>query len=128
MKKSILILYCVLLCSLSWGQDNYLADAAKTKAQNNPINARTPENEAKRMVIYPNPSNGIMHLTLAGFKGKKTELRIMNAIGNVVYREMLIDPDDRFTKTIDLTKCANGLYYVKLQAEDFSEIRKIIIN
>lgn len=80
-----------------------------------------------RVVLYPNPGNGIVHLTLTGFKGKKTELRIMNVIGNVVYREILGDPEERFTKTIDLTKSANGLYYVKLQTEDFSQIRKIII-
>jgi calcineurin-like phosphoesterase len=128
MKKTILIFYCVLLYSLSWAQDNDLAVAAKSKAQNAPVSARTPENEPKQLLLYPNPSNGIVHLTLAGFKGKRTELRIMNVIGNVVYREILLEPDERFTKIIDLTKNANGLYYVKLQAEDFSEIRKIIIH
>jgi Secretion system C-terminal sorting domain len=129
MKKLILILYATLLCSLGWAQDNSLADAARSKAQNSPGSARAPEEEAKQQVLlYPNPSNGIVHLTLAGFKSKKTELRIMNVIGNVVYREILSEPDDRFTKTIDLTRYANGLYYVKLQAEDFSQIRKIIIH
>jgi hypothetical protein len=121
MKKAILIFCCVLLSSLSWAQDSHLADAARAKAQ------QSPANEAKRMVVYPNPSKGIVHLTLAGFKGEKTELRIMNVIGNVVYRETLTEPEDRFTKTIDLTKSANGLYYVKLESEDFSQIRKIIL-
>jgi hypothetical protein len=124
MKKNILLLCCVLLSSLSWAQDNYLADASQVKAQQSPASARVPENG---VVVFPNPSNGMVHLTLAGFKGEKTELRIMNVIGNVVYREILTDPQDRFTKTIDLTKYANGLYYVKLQTEDFSQIRKIII-
>lgn len=127
MKKAILIFCCVLLSSLSWAQDSHLADAARAKAQHSPANARVPENEAKRMVVYPNPSKGIVHLTLAGFKGEKTELRIMNVIGNVIYRETLTEPEDRFTKTIDLTKSANGLYYVKLESEDFSQIRKIIL-
>jgi hypothetical protein len=128
MKKTILIFCCVLLSSLSWAQDNHLADAAKAKGQNSPASTRIPDNEAKRMVVYPNPTtNGIVYLTLAGFKGEKTELRIMNVIGNVVYREILTNPEDRFTKIIDLTKFADGLYYVKLQTEDFSQIRKVII-
>jgi hypothetical protein len=129
MKKYILVICGVLLFSLSWGQGSgsSLAEGAKPKTQAGQANARAPETEAKQVLVYPNPSNGIVHLTLAGFKGKKMELRIMNVIGNVVYRELMADPDDRFTKTIDLTKYANGLYYVKLQTEDFSEIRKVII-
>ena len=127
MKKAILIFCCVLLYAYSWAQSDDLADAAKTKPQGVPVNARIPDREAKQLVVYPNPSTGIVHITLAGFRGKRTELRIMNVIGNVVYREILTEADDRYTKIIDLTKNASGLYYVKLEADDFSEIRKIII-
>jgi hypothetical protein len=69
-----------------------------------------------------------VRITLTGFNGKRTELRILNVIGNVVYREMLTEADNRFTRIIDLTKNASGIYYVKLEAADFSEIRKIILN
>ena len=127
MKKAILIFCCVLLYAYSWAQSDDLADAAKTKSQVVPVNARVQDREAKQLVVYPNPSTGIVHVTLAGFRGKRTELRIMNVIGNVVYREILTEADDRYTKIIDLTKNASGLYYVKLEADDFSEIRKIII-
>lgn len=127
MKKNILLLCCVLLSSLSWAQDNDQAEVAVAKVQQSPASVRVPENEARQVVVYPNPSNGTVYLTLAGFKGEKTEIRIMNVIGNVIYREIMTDPEDRFTKIIDLTKYANGLYYVKLQTEDFSQIRKIII-
>ncbi|MGV3640027.1 MAG: T9SS type A sorting domain-containing protein [Adhaeribacter sp.] len=127
MKRIILIFYCVLSCSLSWAQRSEQSEVAKPKPAPAQPAARASEEEPMRVVLYPNPGNGIVHLTLTGFKGKKTELRIMNVIGNVVYREILGDPEERFTKTIDLTKSANGLYYVKLQTEDFSQIRKIII-
>jgi hypothetical protein len=129
MKKAILIFCCVLLYAYSWAQSDDLADAAKTKAQVVPVNARIPDREAKQLVIYPNPtSNGIVRITLTGFKGERTEIRIMNVIGNVVYREILTEANDRYTKIIDLTKNVRGLYYVKLETEDFSEIRKIIFN
>lgn len=127
MKKAILIFCCVISYAYSWAQSDDLADAAKAKSQVVPVNARIPDREAKQLVVYPNPSTGIVHITLAGFRGKRTELRIMNVIGNVVYREILTEADDRYTKIIDLTKNASGLYYVKLEADDFSEIRKIII-
>jgi hypothetical protein len=127
MKKAILIFCCVLLYAYSWAQSDDLADAAKTKPQVVPVNVRIPDREAKQLVVYPNPSTGIVHITLAGFRGQRTELRIMNVIGNVVYREILTEADDRYTKIIDLAKNASGLYYVKLEADDYSEIRKIII-
>jgi hypothetical protein len=116
-----------LTCSLSWAQRSEQPETAKSKSPQSQLATRTPEAEPMRVLLYPNPGNGLVHITLTGFKGKKTELRIMNVIGNVVYREILGDPEERFTRTIDLTKSANGLYYVKLQTEDFSEIRKIII-
>lgn len=127
MKRIILIFYCVLSCSLSWAQRSEQPEPVKPKPTPAQPVARASDGESMRVVLYPNPGNGMVHVTLTGFKGKKTELRIMNVIGNVVYREILADPEERFTKIIDLTKSANGLYYVKLQTEDFSEIRKIII-
>lgn len=128
MKKAILIFFILCSCSFGWAQNNESTEAAKAKPSANSLSARAADQEARQIVVFPNPSNGIVHLTLAGFKGKRTELRIMNVIGNVVHREILSEAEDRYTKTIDLTKNANGLYYVKLQTEDYSEIRKIIIN
>jgi hypothetical protein len=129
MKKAILILLGVLLSSLGWAQGDYLANAVKTKAQQGQAGIQAPESEAKRVLVFPNPvTNGRVHLTLSGFKNKKMELRIMNVIGNVIYREIINEPNDRFTITINLADQANGLYYVKLQAEDFTELRKIIID
>jgi hypothetical protein len=128
MKKTILIFYGLLLCSFSWAQGTDQSDSTKPKTQNVPVNVRVADNDAKQVIVYPNPSNGIVHVTLAGFQGKRTELRVLNVIGNVVYREVLTEADNRFTRIIDLTKNASGIYYLKLEAADFSEIRKIIIN
>ncbi|WP_051359919.1 T9SS type A sorting domain-containing protein [Adhaeribacter aquaticus] len=125
MKKLILILNILLLCTIGWSQSSYPVELAKEKQQVAPSTTRLSNPD---ILVYPNPSNGIIHLALSGFKGRKTEIRIMNVIGNVVYRETLNDVDEQFTKTIDLTRYANGLYYVKLQADDYSELRKVIIN
>jgi hypothetical protein len=77
--------------------------------------------------VYPNPSSGVVTISLEGYEGKKTDLRIMNVIGNVVYREVVQDPSAHFAKTLDLTKLAKGLYYVKIEAANYSEVRKVIL-
>ncbi|MBC6991113.1 MULTISPECIES: T9SS type A sorting domain-containing protein [Hymenobacter] len=83
--------------------------------------------EDKAVVVYPNPSTGIVHIAINGFEGRKMELRILNVIGSVIYRETLTELNDRYTKTLDLSKFATGLYYVKLESENASEMRKLVI-
>jgi hypothetical protein len=77
--------------------------------------------------VFPNPTNGAISISLEGFEGKKTDLRIMNVIGNVVYREVIQDPEPRYLRNLDLSKFAKGLYYVKLETATYSEVRKIIL-
>ncbi|WP_181305205.1 T9SS type A sorting domain-containing protein [Rufibacter sp. XAAS-G3-1] len=79
------------------------------------------------MSVYPNPTSGVITISLEGFEGKKTDLRIMNVIGNVVYREVIQDPAERYMKTLDLNKLSKGLYYVKLETPTYSEVRKVIL-
>lgn len=83
--------------------------------------------DEKTVVVYPNPSTGIVHLAINGFTGQRLELQVLNVIGSVVYRETIIELNDRYTKTLDLSKFANGLYYVKLDSESASEMCKLII-
>ncbi|WP_207434202.1 T9SS type A sorting domain-containing protein [Sabulibacter ruber] len=84
-------------------------------------------NEEQSMSVFPNPSSGVITISLDGFEGKKTDLKILNVIGNVVYREVIQDPEARYAKTLDLNKLAKGLYYVKLETPTYSEIRKVIL-
>ncbi|KAA3439907.1 T9SS type A sorting domain-containing protein [Rufibacter hautae] len=83
--------------------------------------------EDQSLSVYPNPSSGVITISLEGFEGKKTDLRIMNVIGNVVYREVIQDPDTHYMKVLDLNKLSKGLYYVKLEAPSYSEVRKVIL-
>jgi hypothetical protein len=129
MKITVLIIFCFTLCLNGWAQDSPPADVPKDQQ---PVGAAArvinSDKDKKEISVFPNPSNGIIRVILSGFKGKRIDLQIMNVIGNVVHREVVSDPDDRFIKTIDLSKNTSGLYYVKLQTEEFSEIRKVIIN
>ncbi|RYY18967.1 MAG: T9SS type A sorting domain-containing protein [Cytophagaceae bacterium] len=85
-----------------------------------PIDERT-------LVVYPNPSTGIVHLTISGLEGRRAEVTVLNVIGTVMYRETLTELNEHSTKTLDLSKFANGLYYVKLEADNSSQLCKLII-
>ena len=83
--------------------------------------------EEKTLVVYPNPSTGIVHLTINNLQGKKVELSVLNVIGSVMYRETLTELNDRYTKMLDLSKFANGLYYVRLESDNTSQMCKLVI-
>ncbi|RYU78090.1 T9SS type A sorting domain-containing protein [Hymenobacter persicinus] len=82
--------------------------------------------DEKSFLVYPNPSNGIVHIAINGFESRRLELRILNVIGTVIYRETITELNG--PKTLDLTKFASGLYYVKLEGENASEMRKLVIH
>jgi hypothetical protein len=88
-----------------------------------------PATSERTLVIYPNPSNtGIIQLTISGLEGRRAEVSVLNVIGTVMYRETLSELSDHSTKTLDLRKFVNGLYYIKLESDNSSQLCKLIID
>lgn len=86
---------------------------------------QVPTQEVK---VYPNPTTGKLYISLQGFKQKPVQVQVINVIGNVVLQEKFYETEDQFTKTLELSKFNKGLYYVKLQADKYSEMRKVFLN
>ncbi|MGI4736822.1 MAG: T9SS type A sorting domain-containing protein [Janthinobacterium lividum] len=124
--KQRLLFSCLLVASLGLLRGGLLPAAAAPPAAHHQVIVR-PGNEERTLVIYPNPSTGIVHLTISGLEGRRAEVSVLNVIGTVMYRETLSELNERSTKTLDLSKFANGLYYVKLEADNSSQLCKLII-
>jgi hypothetical protein len=101
------------------------ADAAAIRGSHQTI--VRPVLDDKTLVVYPNPSTGIVHLTISGLEGRKVDVSVLNVIGTVMYHETLTELNERYTKTLDLSRFANGLYYVKLEADNSSQLCKLVI-
>ncbi len=82
--------------------------------------------EERSIVVFPNPSAGILHVTVTGFEGAAS-LRVLNVIGNEVYRETLSASEPRISRTIDLSNLSAGLYYVKIESGAHAEMRKVVL-
>ncbi|WP_139925434.1 T9SS type A sorting domain-containing protein [Hymenobacter sp. DG01] len=119
--------YLGLFVLLALGLQSGLPSAAAQPTAPRSVPAPRPATEERALLVYPNPSTGIVHIAINGFEGRKVELRVLNVIGSVMYRETLSELNDRETRTLDLSKFANGLYYVKLEADNASEMRKLVI-
>ncbi|MBD2767499.1 T9SS type A sorting domain-containing protein [Hymenobacter sp. BT664] len=122
------LLSSLLLACCLWLGVGPLLNAFPTASANpgRPIQQAKPGDD-KILLVYPNPSTGIVHLTINNLQGKKVELSVLNVIGSVMYRETLSEMNDRYTKILDLSKFANGLYYVRLEADNTSQMCKLVI-
>ncbi|WP_078013409.1 T9SS type A sorting domain-containing protein [Hymenobacter sp. CRA2] len=121
------LLYGVLVTAFSVCclQSSLPVVAAQSQSAPRAVAASSPDE--KNIVVYPNPSSGVVHISVTGFEGRKTEMRVLNVIGTVVYRETITELDNRFTRTLDLSRFASGLYYVKIDADNNSVMRKLVI-
>lgn len=122
MKRIVLIICAILFCLQIGAQVN---SEGQSKPQEPVV---TLKEGHKDIVVFPNPSTGKVFLSISGFRGERVDVRVMNVIGNVVLRENSYETEDKTTKMLDLSKFNSGLYYIKLEAAEYSEIRKVIIN
>lgn len=92
--------------------------------KDNPLNLDSAD---ENIAIYPNPSNGVFTISVSNLAARKVDLRIMNVIGNEILHETLTRTDGQLSKTIDLNRYAKGLYYVKLEADGYSTVRRVVV-
>lgn len=75
-------------------------------------------NETTGLILYPNPNNGKFILkgnvpADAGFR-----IEIINALGQVVYKDAVQPGNGLLNKEIELNHVANGIYLLKLDADN----------
>lgn len=77
-------------------------------------------NEASilNLQVYPNPNNGVFTLQV----NQNASIEIISALGNSVYANEFIGK-----QTIDLAAHAEGIYFVKVETENNSVVKKIVV-
>jgi len=75
--------------------------------------------------IYPNPSNGLLNISIGGYHGK-LETKLYDLNGREVYSKQITDFVSE--KSIDLNTLQSGVYILKIVGENLSHSEKIILN
>ena len=77
--------------------------------------------------IYPNPSTGIFNITFKSEEIQDLNVRILNVIGDELVNEDLQQFIGEYTKQIDLSNNAKGMYFLEIKANDEIINMKLIL-
>ncbi len=75
--------------------------------------------------IYPNPASG--NFTVEFTATDVVNFTLVNALGEVVYKENKIETNGFFTKNINVNGIVKGVYYLKIEGNKLNIIEKIVI-
>lgn len=76
--------------------------------------------------IYPNPNSGNFTVNLTGYNNVETTIQVVNAVGQIVYSEIVVPVNDLTAKQIALN-VPSGMYQVKILSNNQVNSYGIII-
>ena len=74
-------------------------------------------------MVYPNPGSGIFTLTLSQIPTTNTEVRLVDALGQVLYTGMLTEQSKQF----DFSHLASATYYLLINNNEGQISKPVII-
>lgn len=98
---------------------------------NNPgcvVSATTDPTEAlDDIILYPNPSNGLITLGIRNDEFTNFNLRVTDSKGMIVLDQPIRGAGMGYTTAIDLSGLAKGIYHVHLISEIGSFVKKVVL-
>ncbi len=83
--------------------------------------------ENANIQVYPNPNNGNFTIKLELEEKEAINFKIFSALNKVVFEEKSLAIESDYSKTINLSMFASGIYYLQITGENTSLVKKIII-
>lgn len=82
---------------------------------------------ASQLSYFPNPSNGKFHLKFTVSANEDVMVKVMDILGNEVYKEKIMDFNGVYDNQIDLTGKEKGIYVLQILQKKKVLSRKILI-
>ena len=80
---------------------------------------------ANQLSIYPNPANDVTTIAVSGVNGE-VSITIVDMNGRVVASDSMSCEGD-CTKSVEVSGLAQGAYFVRVNGENLSIVRKLIV-
>jgi len=79
------------------------------------------------LAIYPNPSRDVFNVSFTSDAKQNLKVRIFNVIGEELINENLQQFIGEYTKAIDLSNNAKGIYFLEIEMDDGIINKKLIL-
>lgn len=77
------------------------------------------------VLVYPNPSNGLVTIDLKGSLAQNANVEVYNAMGQLVFNQTYTEVAGKYN--VDLSNEATGVYTVKLIANGVTVTKRVVI-
>ena len=79
--------------------------------------------------VYPNPTEGILNLSLNNFTGDQIQLAIYSELGQLVYNDQISDnnAEGYWNKTIDISHLPRGIYLLNVTSDDQTATKRVVV-
>ncbi len=77
--------------------------------------------------VYPNPNDGNFFVSFEVPERNTYSLKMVNAIGALIYEETLSDFEGKYLKQLNLEGFAKGVYLLNLRSADTEIVKKVVI-
>lgn len=79
-------------------------------------------------VVYPNPSNGIVHIRFNAVKNGTVDLSLQSYVGTIVYENTLPVYNGNTNIDLELNALSSGMYILNVKTEGEAKTFKLFIN
>jgi hypothetical protein len=88
----------------------------------------TIRNKESTILLYPNPTEGLLNVRFKEDIGGEVELMLSNTLSQRVSTSLTIpNPKNNEVYTLDVRGLENGLYFLTLRYRDFKEVQRFVI-
>ncbi len=77
--------------------------------------------------VYPNPSQGMVKLNIQADLFNTASLKVMDAVGKIVFQQENITVNGSYTTEINLSGHSQGIYFVVVSGDDKQVSQKIFL-
>ena len=81
------------------------------------IRIESENSSIENLTIYPNPSRDVFNISFISEEKQNLRVRILNVIGEEVYKEDLQQFIGEYTKQIDLKENPKAIYFLEIETE-----------
>lgn len=93
-----------------------------------PVSTQNMNTEIEMQRVFPNPSTGIFNISFKPESTNEINLRVFNQIGEVIYTQEFGYIKGNYTKEVDLSRFANGIYFLQVITDKSIFNKRLILH